>query len=61
MHREAELYQMSQQRTSQWPDNYKDIKKRKEEERFRKFEKEEMERRKLDEEERAFQQVLKEN
>ena len=61
MHREAELYQMSQQRTSQWPDNYKDIKKRKEEERFRKFEKEEMDRRKLDEEERAFQQVLKEN
>ena len=52
---------MSQQRTSQWPDNYKDIKKRKEEERFRKFEKEEMDRRKLDEEERAFQQVLKEN
>lgn len=40
--RDAELFKMSQERTSQWNDNYKDLKKRKEEERFRKFEKEEL-------------------
>ena len=56
-----ELYKQSQQRTSNWPDNYRDLKKRKEEERFRKFEKEELERRRIDEEERAFQQVVREN
>jgi|JI10StandDraft_1071094.scaffolds.fasta_scaffold859462_1 hypothetical protein len=27
--RDAELYKMSQERTSQWNDNYKDLKKRK--------------------------------
>ena len=59
--RDAELYQMSQQRTANWADNYKDLKKRKEEERFKKFEKEELERRRIDEEEKAFQQVLREN
>lgn len=59
--KEAELYKMSQERTSNWNDNYKDLKKRKEEERFKKFEKEELERRRIDEEERAFQQVVKEN
>jgi hypothetical protein len=34
------LYQQSQQRTDKWTDNPKDLKKRKEEERFKKFEKE---------------------
>jgi hypothetical protein len=59
--KEAELYRQSLERVSQWSDNAKDLKKRKEEERFKKFEKEELERRRIDEEEREFQQVVKEN
>ena len=50
----------SQKRTDKWVDNPKDLKKRKEEERFRKFEKEELERRKIDEQERIFQAQNKE-
>ena len=42
------LYQESQKRTDQWGDNLKDLKKRKEEERYKKFEKEELERRRID-------------
>lgn len=40
---------MSQERTANWADNYRDLKKRKEDERFKKFEKEELERRRIDE------------
>jgi hypothetical protein len=40
--RAAFLFQESQKRTDQWSDNLKDLKKRKEEERFKKFEKEEL-------------------
>ena len=56
-----ELYNKSLERTSKWADNYRDLKKRKEEEKYKKFEKEELERRRIDEEERAYQQVIKEN
>ena len=38
----SQQYQLSQQRTDKWVDNPKDLKRRKEEERYRKFEKEEL-------------------
>jgi hypothetical protein len=58
--RQAQLHLASQQRTDNWTDNTKDLKKRKEQERFAKFEKEELQRRAADQQERLLQQVRKE-
>ena len=59
--KEKQLHAQSLERTSKWNDNYRDLKKRKEDEKYRKFEKDELARRQLDEEERAFQHHIKEH